>query len=274
MDFQVLGWRDLVSHETANWFCSPYLQPLAPGEWKLSPFTLIECNFVSGSWPHTAPVFCFTWLTFGNMRYVCRDLRAKKGTTCNGTRMVPVINVRGLFCRDNREKHLKCAKSHQTFFAEKRLFGVFMTFMNLRLMKRHPPPLWEPYWKILENLIITLMFFIPGNKTVNQLNISVLWQPIESAWLHATKTSASEQFPTLSCSSSVLSLFSQHLSPHSDKQHKERRNAIPLRIECVWPYMQLSCQRWFPHWRAGTYSGKNTEWEGGCFGMIKKMLLL
>lgn len=74
-----VGWRDLVSHETTNWFCSPYLQTLAPGEWKLpSLFTLIECNFVLGSWAHTAPVFCFTWLTFGNTRYVCRDLEGKK----------------------------------------------------------------------------------------------------------------------------------------------------------------------------------------------------
>lgn len=85
------------------------------------------------------------------------------------------------------------------------------------------PPLWEAYLKVLINLIIlTFHVLIPGNKTANQLNISMLFwwctKPIVSAWPHSTKISASEKFPTLSCSSSVLSLFSQHLSPHSGNQ--------------------------------------------------------
>lgn len=85
------------------------------------------------------------------------------------------------------------------------------------------PPLREAYLKVLINLIIlTFHVLIPGNKTANQLNISMLFwwctKPIVSAWPHSPKISASEKFPTLSCSSSVLSLFSQHLSPHSGKQ--------------------------------------------------------
>lgn len=43
----------------------------------------------------------------------------KKRTTCIGTSVVPVIRARGLFCRDNTEKCLKCAKSHRAYFVEK-----------------------------------------------------------------------------------------------------------------------------------------------------------
>lgn len=45
--------------------------------------------------------------------------------------MVPVINVKGLFCRDNTEKRLKCAKSHQASFVEKCLFGVLKCFYEV-----------------------------------------------------------------------------------------------------------------------------------------------
>lgn len=36
----------------------------------------------------------------------------EKKTTCIEPNVVPVINARGLFCRDNAESRLKCANSH------------------------------------------------------------------------------------------------------------------------------------------------------------------
>lgn len=80
LDFRACGWRDLVHHETANWFSSLYVQNSAHSRWKFPSLgTLIECNFAFTQRAHLPPVFYFLGLACGNLRYIqCAMLKKKK----------------------------------------------------------------------------------------------------------------------------------------------------------------------------------------------------
>lgn len=83
LDFRARGWRDLVNHETADWFSSLYLKNLAQGRWKFpSLSTLIECNFVFTQRAHLPPVFYFPRVDAREHEIRLRDAREKKKTNC------------------------------------------------------------------------------------------------------------------------------------------------------------------------------------------------
>lgn len=90
----------------------------------------------------------------------------EKRTTCIGTQepVVPVINARGLFCRDNAESFEMCQITLGLFLWRNfflvylnEFFKIYLFIENLWVRKRHTS-------------------LIPGNKTVKQLNTSVLAQ--------------------------------------------------------------------------------------------------
>lgn len=79
LDFRARGWRDLVNHETADWFSSLYLKNLARGRWKFpSLSTLIECNFVFTQRAHLPPVFYFPRVDAREHEIRLQDAREKK----------------------------------------------------------------------------------------------------------------------------------------------------------------------------------------------------